>query len=191
MSDHPRAVWLPRPVIALRAFAAAITAGSLAASAACAPITTYNPDHLAPDQIARVGEICHSVVGLPKGNYTQYYACEEGLSQALATRLSSQRLIEARQDCLTKGLHPGTVPLADCELASKARFYTASTDRPDALETPSNGSAGSYFSASNGEVHRRAQRACAQIGYDPVSSGFANCVAGLESSLFDADNPMH
>ena len=49
----------------------------------------------------------------------------------------------------------------------------------------------SYFSASNDEVHRREQEACAQTGFDPVSGGlvFAQCVADLQSNLFDADNP--
>jgi hypothetical protein len=45
----------------------------------------------------------------------------------------------------------------------------------------------SYFSASNGEVHRREVAACAQIGDDPSTFANAQCVADLQSSLFDAD----
>jgi hypothetical protein len=48
----------------------------------------------------------------------------------------------------------------------------------------------SYFSASNDEIHRREQQACAAIGEDPGRDGFARCVADLASYLFDADNPI-
>jgi hypothetical protein len=48
----------------------------------------------------------------------------------------------------------------------------------------------SYFYASTAEVRRREASACAQIGYDPASSGFARCVANLQSDLHDADHPM-
>jgi hypothetical protein len=49
---------------------------------------------------------------------------------------------------------------------------------------------GSYFSASNDEIHRRERQACAAIGEDPSTSAFAQCVADLAGNLFDADNPI-
>jgi hypothetical protein len=48
----------------------------------------------------------------------------------------------------------------------------------------------SYFYASNAEVHRREGSACAEIGYDPASVGFAQCVANLQSDLSEADHPL-
>jgi hypothetical protein len=47
----------------------------------------------------------------------------------------------------------------------------------------------SYFAASNDEVHRRAQAACAAIGVGPATGAFGQCVADLAGKLFDADNP--
>jgi hypothetical protein len=47
----------------------------------------------------------------------------------------------------------------------------------------------SYFAASNDEIHRREQQACAAIGEDPATMSFARCVTDLAGKLFDADNP--
>lgn len=48
----------------------------------------------------------------------------------------------------------------------------------------------SYFSASNGEIHRREVSACAQIGSNPATAAFAQCLADLQFDLFDADHPL-
>jgi hypothetical protein len=62
---------------------------------------------------------------------------------------------------------------------------------PGASAAPPAKALKSYFLATNDEVHRREQEACARIGFDSVGGGFAfaQCVADLQSNLFDADNP--
>jgi hypothetical protein len=60
-------------------------------------------------------------------------------------------------------------------------------DRTDADARPVR----SYMSVSPTEAHRREERACAMIGYDPAANGFGRCVAGLQTSLFMADNPLN
>lgn len=49
-------------------------------------------------------------------------------------------------------------------------------------------SAQSYFRASSQEIRRREQSACARLGYDPTSGGFAACVASLDTALYAADH---
>ena len=55
------------------------------------------------------------------------------------------------------------------------------------MEEP--GRAKSYAYAPQSEVHRREELSCARMGMNPSSGGFAECVAGLDSALFAADNP--
>jgi hypothetical protein len=68
------------------------------------------------------------------------------------------------------------------ETEAQGRIQTAAT--LPARQAPS------YFSASNGEVHRREVVACAQVGDAPSTSANAKCVADLQSCLFDADDPL-
>jgi hypothetical protein len=152
--------------------------------AACAPPAPYNPDRLPMQQMSRIGEICRDVMGLPAGPFTQYLACEESLSHSLAARRAGGPAPAARLSCEAGGLKPNTVALAECEPKQTALAPGAAAPLPAKAR-------GSYFSASNDEIHRREQEACGQIGYDPIDGGyaFAQCVVDLQSYLFDADNP--
>jgi hypothetical protein len=145
-------------------------------AAACAPMTPYNPDRLPPAQMSRIGEICHTVMGLPAGRDTHSLACQESLSRSLAARREVSAVV-ARRTCEARGVK--SEPLAQCGRPPQT---------PDApLPAPS---ARSYFSASNDELHRRERQACVAIGEDPATSAFAQCVADLAGNLFDADNPI-
>jgi hypothetical protein len=152
--------------------------------AACGPLAPYNPDRLPMQQISHIGEICRDVMGLPAGAFTHYLACEESLSHSLAARRDGGAMLAAHHACDAQGLKPNTVALAECE--PKQTEFAPGGAAALPAKAPK-----SYFSASNDEVHRREQGACAQIGFDPVGGGlaFAQCVADLQSSLFDADNP--
>lgn len=165
------------PLSVVRVVALALIAGA----AACAPLAGYNPYSLPIDQMNRIGAICQDVVGVPGGNNTHLDACKEGLSEAVTARQRSATLLAARDRCLARGLQPNTVGLFECELGS-------GRDDPGPGGLP-NASGKSYFNASNDEIHRRVQDACAQIGHDPVGPGFAECVAGLHARLTEADNP--
>ena len=159
---------------------ARICLATLGGACACGPLVPYNPDRLPMQQMNRIGEICRDVMGLPAGAFTHYLACEESLSRSLAGRREGGAMVAA---CQAQGLKPNTVALAECEL--KQTEFALGGAAPLAKAPKS------YFSASNDEVHRREQEACAQTGFDPVSGGlvFAQCVADLQSNLFDADNP--
>jgi len=166
-----------------------VGACALATTASCASVAVYNPEHLAPDELSQIGAVCQTAMGLPDGLYTQHYACVESLSHSFAARLNGGRLLAARQDCLAQGLSPGTAALSDCELPPRPQ-RVAEEARPapaTALPAPP---ARSYFGASFDEIRRREQRACAEIGYDPVSAGFGQCVADLAAYLYEADHPV-
>lgn len=171
-----------------RAVALAAGACALASVAACASV--YNPEDLAPEQLSRIDAVCQTAMGLPGSLSTQHYACAESLSHSFAARVKSDRLLDARQDCLERGLKPGTTALSECELTLRPREL-AKIEQP-VLETalPTR-PAKSYFNASFDEIRLREQRACAEIGYDPVGAGFGECVADLASYLSDADHPIH
>lgn len=176
----------------LRTLASGSAAAALVAgSAACAPMAPYNPDRLPAEQMSRVGEICHTTMGLEANANSHYLACEESLSHALAARRDGGAIIATRHACEAQGLKPNTVALSECELHGAPRMLTQTDYAPGEVAAPAAKKTRSYFYASNDEVRRREQEACAEIGYDPVGDGFASCVASLQSSLFDADNPMH
>lgn len=173
---------------ATRGAALALCASLLAGSAACASAAPYRPAGLSPAEAAQVGAVCHRVMGLPAGLYTQYQACEEGLARAVAGRRSDAALTAARSDCLAKGLKRATPALSACELTALEH-----PQPPRALldvSAPAT-AAPSYFKASADEVRRREQRACAAVGFDPADPGFGACVTGLDSALFDADHPVN
>lgn len=159
--------------------------------AACAPLAPYNPEHLPTQQMSRIGEICHVVMGMPAGITSQSLACQESLSHSLAARRDRAAMLAARDTCAAQGLQPNTVALTHCERYAAASLLKQADFAPGDDATPPAKATKSYFSASNGEVHRRAGVACAQIGYDPTGPGyaFAKCVVDLQGYLFDADTP--
>lgn len=166
------------------------TLGS-ACLAACAPPAPYNPDRLPTQQMTRIREICRVVMGMPAGITTQGLACEESLSHSLAARRDRAAMLAARNTCQAQGLKLNTVALGACEHQAapsllKQADFAPGGDAPLPTKAPK-----SYLYVSNEEVYRRGREACAQIGYDPISDGFAfaKCVVDLQSYLFDVDHP--
>jgi hypothetical protein len=170
-----------------RAVALAVGACTLTSTTAWASV--YNPEQLAPAQIGQVDAVCQFTMGLGDSPTTQYDACAESLSHSFAAKLRADRWIAARQDCLAQGLKPGTTELSDCELTARRRPMNQAAQPVLEAAAPTR-SAKSYFNASVAEIRRREQRACAEIGYDPVSPGFAQCVGTLTGYMDEADYPV-
>jgi hypothetical protein len=162
----------------------------LSGSAACAPIKPYNPDHLPIAQMDRIGEVCRNTMGISGGTNSEYMACEQSLSRSYAARLEAGAAVAVRRSCEEQGLKPGTIELSKCELHGPSAQLAQAAYNQD-VDPPAAGPTKSYINASSDEVHHRMKEACADIGYDPVSSGFGQCVADLQSNLFDADNSAH
>jgi hypothetical protein len=157
----------------------------LAAGAGAVAARASGPGEPAADQPARVGQVCQSVVGVRPGE-EHYDVCVESLSESLRALGPARAISLARNDCLAKGLRPGSSALAVCELQSTATPPAAG----DAPPTEPGG-AKSYFSASPRDSFRREQLACAEVGFDPAGGAFDSCVASLRAALFSADNPMN
>ncbi|THD61340.1 hypothetical protein [Phenylobacterium sp.] len=142
----------------------------------------YIPGRLPAAQVTQVGEICRTTIGVPAG-FELYSNCVESLSTSAARLSREVAFQDARRDCLAKGL--GASALAQCEVA------TAASAAPlPKLAANAQPPAKSYFRASTREIRTREQTACAQVGYEPVYSGFAACVANLDAALYAADHPQ-
>ena len=165
----------------------ALIVASGAALASVASAAPYNPEHLPPDQVAEVDRICQSVLRVQPGE-AHFVGCVESLSDSWRGLEHARALSEARATCLDRGLKPGAPDLAECEL-SVARTAPPAIRPVSTREEPV--SEKSYFSASPRDVHRREELSCARLGLEPGSGGFMSCVAGLQSTLFAADNPSN
>jgi hypothetical protein len=153
----------------------------------------FNPGNAPASQVARVGRICESVIGLEPGE-EHYYGCVESLSNSLQKLSQGGAVQQAHADCLDRGFRPDSPGLAECVLKSAddgpypAR-ETSELGNSGAMDEP--GGSKSYFSASPHTAFQRERLACARLGFDPAYSAFDSCVADLASTLFGADNPMN
>ncbi|MGZ3402736.1 MAG: hypothetical protein ACXWKN_05410 [Phenylobacterium sp.] len=167
-----------------------IGAISIAGVAGCATAGPLAFANLAPEQLGQVRQICRSVMGIPAGIGLSA-DCVANLSGSAAALIQARThgaaLDEARRACLGKGLTAGDPALAVCELSTASDpAAPAAAMRIDAtgLTSP----AKSYFNASFAEVRHREQAACARLGYDPINTSFAKCVASLDSALFASEH---
>jgi hypothetical protein len=174
----------PMPSTAVGLGAVLLASAALALTAVSGPAMAgaYNSDAPPSEQI---GQVCQSTLGVSPGE-AHYAGCVESLSQSRRAFAHSQALARARDDCLDRGLSPNSPSLAECTLAATETGRAAA-----AADTGGGVHARSYFSASPSQVHRREEAACAHLGIDPSSGGFATCVAGLQTSRFMADNPLN
>jgi hypothetical protein len=166
-------------------FRAVLWAAALAVSAGPA---LAGPSQEAIGQDSPAGGICRSIIGLTPGE-AQFAACVQSLSQSWRDLVHARGLADARARCRDKGLRPSTPELAECVLDSSE---TAADTAPNLLGSETTAApARSYFGASPTETHRREERACAALGYNPATIGFASCLANLQSALFLTDNPLN
>src|SRR6201986_883404 len=64
-----------------------------------ASAATYNPSQLAPDQLARVQQICETTVRLRPGE-SHFNGCVAGLSESLASAARAEAISSARGACI-------------------------------------------------------------------------------------------
>ena len=157
------------------------------ASASAGP---YNPDNLPLNQVGRIGQICRTDMRLePFGE--QYQSCVDSLMVSAKDLNRGQAMQQSRVYCTDKGLRPGQPGFAECELQSADAHPARATGSYFAAVSDADGPGGlkSYSRTSPRDVFRREQLSCARLGFDPDDSAFGSCVAGLQSSMFEADNP--
>ncbi len=189
--EYPR-----RPARSWRGVTATVTVAlALASAAGCALAAPYNPDNLPADQVARIDELCQSVIGVQPGE-AHYVGCVVSLTGS-ANRLGhGHALAQARESCLRQGLQPDTPALSECVLRSdRATPLPASVTVTEAAAAGKASNLGeavapkSYFYTSPRDVRRRVEMSCAQLGFEPGSDALMRCAASLRASLFAADNP--
>jgi len=165
-------------VLALSGVAACATAGAY----------PYNPDRLAEAPLGQIGHLCQAVVGVQPPE-ERYFVCVGSLSDSMKNIDRGRALEQARRDCLSKGLAPGGPDMAVCVVQSAKQEHASGPDLAMSRPMEEPGLSRTYPYASEREVHRREELSCARLGLDPAGGAFASCVGGLDSALFDADNP--
>lgn len=185
---------LPRRPARPRLAAAATAALAIAATADRAVAEPYNPYSLPADQVARIDNICQSVIGVRPGE-AHYVRCVASLMGSARSLGHDRALARASEDCLGQGLTPDTPELSECMVRSaQATPLPASAvpaERPTVSDTGEAKTFKSYFYTSPRDVHRQVELSCAQLGFDPRSNIFASCVTNLRASLFAADNSIN
>ena len=165
---------------------------------------TANDTH---EPAAAVAEICRNVLGLSPterltgGNWTgtdkldywtsHYKGCIASLSDSAQGAMDTTVVEQAEERCRAKGLLPGSPDLALCVLQSANEHpdpvpSQASTAAP----TTSGVAPGSFYFASNQEIAKREQVACAALGISPAQPDFKGCVRQLQATFYAIDHPI-
>jgi len=118
---------------------------ALASSAGCAVAAPYNPDNLPADQVARIGEVCQSVIGVQPGE-AHYVACVVSLTGSANGLGHGHALTQAREtlapksyfyasprdvrqrvemSCAQLGFEAGSDGLARCAAGLRASLFAA------------------------------------------------------------------
>lgn len=132
-------------------------------------------------------QICQMVIGVRPGEY-HFNDCVSSLSDSLESARLARAVAKARNACFAKGLEVGSAALSSCLLQSENAKPAAFADQPGSTSlvvglTSDLQTSEPYARASFDTVLRRERQACALTGFDPVSSGFADCVSNLQSTL--------
>jgi len=156
-----------------------------------------------------VAGICQNVLGLsPKerltgGNWlgtdkldywtSHYRGCIVSLSDSLRGARDTTVVQQAEERCRAKGLLPGSPDLALCVLQSANEHpepvpssRTSQTSAGEPTAAP-----GSFYFASNQEIAKREQVACAALGLSPAQPEFKGCVQQLRATFYAIDHPIN
>jgi hypothetical protein len=155
---------------------------------------------LSPQQAALVNATCANIMRVNR-SAVDMDACTSSLAESMAGRVQGEIGWQSDRDCSSRGLARGTATYSTCVLDEQRRGTAAMGQRsagasygaPPATLTynPANDVDASerYYDASFETKRRREEYSCAQLGLDPKSAAFGQCVADLDASLFQADNP--
>ena len=168
--------------------------GSLAATncAVANPMRELNPQ-----QTALVTSTCRNIMRvLPNG--VDMDACASSLAGSLMSRVQNDLGWQADRDCQSRGLPRGSAQFATCVLDEQRRGAARTmqggppASSPVLTYNPANDieARQGYYDASFDTKRRREEYSCAQLGLDPNTAAFGQCVADLDASLFNADNPI-
>ena len=165
----------------------------LAASAihlsGCASAAPRSP--LEPSQAALIEATCAKVMGLRKGE-VHFDECVDSLTASLDHKLQDERTTRIYDECSRSGLKDGTPQFSTCVLdkqSAMAAQRSAPAQGKDGSTTVADaaidfkGPLKSYWNMPPTEVENREKYSCAQLGLDPSTSSFNQCVAELDANL--------
>jgi hypothetical protein len=187
----------PQLRTASRAFLLAWGVILLVACATNKPVA-YNPGHLSADQAAKIGQICQDVMGFkptarlvdnawpgdpdPATETNGYRGCIATLSRSFLQSAAANTESEADRACRAQGLSADSPALAECVLKRvQSTPASAYAQKVSLSVTPFDASQGAQSSES--QRARRQQQACAEVGLEPESREFADCISGLDDVM--------
>jgi hypothetical protein len=148
-----------------------------------------------PVQIAQARTLCSEIVGVDPGD-SRFNGCVASLVASLQSAGQEHTVIEARSECVARGLRPGSTELSLCLLNASA-VNPKSGDADTLIEGTASGNTRdqpdgpSAHPTSLGNISDREQQACTRTGFDPAFGAFANCIADLQSALQNIDMPTN
>lgn len=155
---------------------------------------------LLPSQEMLVRTTCTDVMRL-KNWQQEFGGCVASLSQTMTYQVRSNVWRQSDADCLTAGLSRGTSAYANCILdrrdaheAELRRQVSQVTGSPTPImlsgTSATKHSAGSFFDDGFAGERHKEEHACATLNIEPGSAAFGQCVADLDSTIFDIEHPL-
>jgi hypothetical protein len=155
---------------------------------------------LTPQQVAMIKATCQTVMHIGYHNAIDLDACTTSLSDSLTAKTLGDLDLKIEEDCVAQGLARGTPAFSMCVVDRHNGFVARVTHANSAMASARTGpvqlaydaqkdNSQAYYDSSFDTKRRREQYSCAQLGIDPASSAFGQCVAGLDADLFHADHP--
>jgi hypothetical protein len=142
-----------------------------------------------PAQAVLAKAACTRIDRLREGQ-VQFRACVDNLLNAIASEDRASRYGVAWRDCDAAGLKRGTAQFSVCVLDHRDAAGSKGAAPLDASYVkPSDSDSRSYFSAPFDLRRRRETYSCAITGLAPGTGAFADCVANLDSALFNSSVP--
>jgi len=155
----------------------------------CANLVRENTYGLTPTDAAFVQQTCTQTMGLRKG-LGEYDACAQSLSDTVHRRIEEQRLDESHRACERQGYAPGSAQLAQCVVLAEKAEGNAHDAAILSLTSAPTTTRISFFSMDRHVQDQHEKLACAQLGLDPITSDFSDCVIGIKQAIFTAQNPL-
>jgi hypothetical protein len=155
---------------------------------ACAPFAQAAAQTLSKEQLAFVGQTCSQVLGLEPGQ-AYFDSCRQALAHALETKIQEQALDWAYQSCRQQGLAPKSAALSTCVIDGQ-KNAPAAAERPlrIAYSASQPKAAKSFYQMAPSQRFNRERDACAQLGLEPESTSFAQCMDLFQGAFLTDPN---
>jgi hypothetical protein len=151
---------------------------------ACAPFAQAATRTLSQEQLAFVGQTCNQLLGLKPGE-TYFDGCRQTLASTLEAKIQDQALAWAYQSCSQQGLAPKNAAQSAC-VFDRQKSAPAAVLKPLRISNSANGMGKptkSFYEMSPSQRFDQERYACAQLGFEPESASFGQCMTGLQGTF--------